>query len=239
LDVFRTPLIEVTRSRYKPACNFFLDFGDGRQSYASQCYASQSFARLSASRILCKNGIVLDRYCSISSLAERRHEAGKRDMLMNRSRSQLLLIDIQDKLVPHVADGKAAAANCARLAQYARRLDVPVTLTEHYPGGLGPTAEPVLSALGNDVIALPKIAFSSWQEPAIRTRIEALWAAGRTQVIVAGMEAHVCVGQTAFDLITAGLDVFLVADAVSSRSARVRNLSRPAPRARRRRHRRA
>ncbi|MFN3745203.1 MAG: isochorismatase family protein [Hyphomicrobiaceae bacterium] len=144
---------------------------------------------------------------------------------MSRSRSQVLLVDIQGKLLPHIADGAAVAANCARLARYASRLDVPVTLTEHYPRGLGPTAEPVLSALSNDITALSKIAFSAWREPAIRTRIESLRAAGRTHVVIAGMEAHVCVGQTAFDLIAAGLDVFVVADAVGSRSAEVRDLA--------------
>lgn len=146
-------------------------------------------------------------------------------MLMNRDRGQLLLIDIQEKLAPHVAGGEAVTANCVRLARYARRLDVPVTLTEHYPKGLGPSAGPVIGALGNDVAALPKITFSSWQDTNIRARIEALRAAGRTQIIVAGMEAHVCVGQTTLDLIAAGFDVFLVADAIGSRSTEVRDLA--------------
>ncbi|MBN9262001.1 MAG: hydrolase [Hyphomicrobium sp.] len=146
-------------------------------------------------------------------------------MLMDRDRAQLLLIDIQDRLAPHVAGGEAVTANCARLAQYARRLAVPVTLTEHYPKGLGPTAPSVLAALGSETAALGKIAFSSWKDPAIRARIEALRDEGRTQVVVAGMESHVCVGQTSLDLIAAGLDIFLVADAVGSRSAEVRDLA--------------
>jgi nicotinamidase-related amidase len=146
-------------------------------------------------------------------------------MLMNSARSQLLLIDIQERLAPHVAGGEAITANCARLARYAQRLSVPITLTEHYPKGLGPTAAPVLAALGNDTRPLPKITFSAWQDAGIRARIEANRAAGRSQIIVAGMEAHVCVGQTAFDLLAAGLDVFLVADAVGSRADAVRGLA--------------
>ncbi len=146
-------------------------------------------------------------------------------MLMNTARGQLLLIDIQERLAPHVAGGEAVTANCARLARYARRLDVPVTLTEHYPKGLGATAASVLTALGNDVPALPKITFSAWQDAGIRARIEAHRAAGRSQIVVAGMEAHVCVGQTTFDLLAAGLDVFLVADAVGSRAGEVRDLA--------------
>lgn len=146
-------------------------------------------------------------------------------MLIDRRRSQLLLIDIQERLAPHVAGGAAVIANCTRLARYARRLDVPATLTEHYPKGLGPTAVPVLEALGNDVPRLEKIAFSSWKDAAIRNRIEALYREGRDQIVVAGMEAHVCVGQTCLDLIAAGMNVFLVADAVGSRAVEVRDLA--------------
>lgn len=146
-------------------------------------------------------------------------------MLIDRGRSQLLLIDIQGKLAPHVANGDAVVANCTRLANYARRLDVPITLTEHYSKGLGSTATPVLDALGNDIAKFDKIAFSSWKDDAIRARIESLKEGGRDQVVVAGMEAHVCVGQTSLDLLAAGLSVFLVADAVGSRAADVRDIA--------------
>lgn len=146
-------------------------------------------------------------------------------MLIERGRSQLLLIDIQERLAPHVPEGNSVIANCTRLARYARALGVPTTLTEHYPKGLGPTALPVLDALGNDVPRLGKIAFSSWKDDAIRARIAELRDEGRDQVVVAGMEAHVCVGQTSLDLLAAGLQVFLVADAVGSRAANVRDLA--------------
>ena len=146
-------------------------------------------------------------------------------MLVSRSRGQLLLIDIQERLAPHVAGGDRVTTNCARLAHYARRLEVPVTLTEHYPKGLGETAAPVREAIGNEAPALSKITFSGWQDPAIRERIERLRAAGRSQIVIAGMEAHVCVCQTTLDLVAAGFDVFLVADAVGSRSDEVRDLA--------------
>lgn len=146
-------------------------------------------------------------------------------MLIDRSRSQLLLIDIQSKLAPHVANGDPVVANCTRLAHYARRLGVPITLTEHYPKGLGPTAPPVLDALGNEAAKFDKIAFSSWKDEAIRARIDGLRDNGLDQIVVAGMEAHVCVGQTSLDLLAAGLEVFLVADAVGSRAADVRDVA--------------
>ena len=146
-------------------------------------------------------------------------------MLIDRRSSQLLLIDIQSRLAPHVAGGEVVTANCVRLARYARHLGIPATLTEHYPKGLGPSAGTILEAIGNETPRFEKIAFSSWRDGAIRGRIEALREEGRGQVVVAGMEAHVCVGQTSLDLLAAGLDVFLVADAVGSRAVDVRDLA--------------
>lgn len=150
-------------------------------------------------------------------------------MLIDRRRSQLLLIDIQSKLAPHVAESDRVVANCARLARYASRLSVPATLTEHYPKGLGPTVEPILAALGtqagNKAPRFEKITFSSWKDDGIRDRIEGFRGDGRDQVVVAGMEAHVCVGQTSLDLRAAGLQVFLVADAIGSRVAEVRDVA--------------
>jgi nicotinamidase-related amidase len=107
-------------------------------------------------------------------------------MLIDRRRSQLLLIDIQSRLAPHVASGDVVTANCVRLARYARRLGVPITVTEHYPKGLGPSAEGILEAVGNETPRFEKIAFSSWKDDAIRGRIEALRGEGRDQVVVAG-----------------------------------------------------
>jgi len=146
-------------------------------------------------------------------------------MHIERERSQLLVIDVQSKLAPHVSGQAQVVANATRLLRYARRLDVPATITEHYPNGLGPTVAGVREAAGNDVPVLEKIAFSSWKDAGIRARIEGLKAEGRDQVVVAGMEAHVCVAQTALDLVAAGLDVYLVADSVGSRQAAARDIA--------------
>jgi nicotinamidase-related amidase len=146
-------------------------------------------------------------------------------MLAERHRAQLLVIDVQEKLAPHVVDSKTAVANCERLVRYARRLEVPVTLTEHYPKGLGATVASLRDAAGNETPCLEKIAFSCWRDDAIRDRIEHLCRGGRDQIVVAGMEAHVCVGQTVLDLRSENRNVLLVADAVGSRDARVRDLA--------------
>lgn len=146
-------------------------------------------------------------------------------MLAERQRAQLLIIDVQEKLAPHIAGGDTATANCERLVRYARRLGVPVTLTEHYPKGLGPTVESIRNAAGNETPRLEKIAFSCWRDDAIRARIQGLERDGRDQIVVAGMEAHVCVGQTVLDLIAGQRPVMVVADAVGSRERAVRDLA--------------
>lgn len=146
-------------------------------------------------------------------------------MLAKRSESQLLVIDVQQKLAPHIADGDAVIENCARLVRYARRMGVPATITEHYPKGLGKTAAPVADAAGNDTPCLEKIAFSCWRDDCIHNRLRTFVDKGRQQIIVAGMETHVCVGQTVLDLRSAGHDVMLVADAVGSRQARTRDIA--------------
>lgn len=146
-------------------------------------------------------------------------------MLADRDRAQLLIVDVQERLAPHVADGERIIANCERLARYARRLGVRVTITEHYPKGLGPTVASIRDVAGHDTPRLEKIAFSCWRDEAIRSRISALECEGRDQIVVAGMETHVCVGQTVLELLEQKKIVFVVADAVGSRQAAVRDLA--------------
>jgi nicotinamidase-related amidase len=146
-------------------------------------------------------------------------------MLMQRGRAQLLVIDVQERLAPHVTGGDAVIANCRRLLAYAARLGVPATLTEHYPQGLGPTVPALLAMGGEPPPRLAKTAFSCWRDDAIRGRLEAFRARGRDQIVVAGMEAHVCVGQTVLDLLAATFHVYVVGDAVGSREAPVCDLA--------------
>lgn len=146
-------------------------------------------------------------------------------MRMERHQSQLLIVDVQDKLAPHIETVREVVANSKRLAAYARRMGVPTTLSEHYPKGLGPTVGEVKAEAGNETPALEKIAFSCWQDAGLRARLGGLRDAGRTQIVVAGMEAHVCVCQTVLDLVADGADVYLVADAVGSRKVATRDLA--------------
>ena len=146
-------------------------------------------------------------------------------MLMRRKKAHLLIVDVQEKLAPHVAGSAEIIANCGRLMRYARRLGVPITVTEHYPQGIGGTVPALIEQAGNDAERLEKITFSSWRQKRIRERIAELADDGRTQVVVAGMEAHVCVAQTVLDLLKVELDVFLVVDAVGSRQDETRRIA--------------
>lgn len=146
-------------------------------------------------------------------------------MPASRTRSQLLIVDVQEKLAPHVHDGTRVIGNCARLIGYARRLDVPMTITEHYPKGLGHTCPQLREAANTSAMVFEKIAFSSLSDPPIAARLQQMRDAGRTQVVVAGMEAHVCVCQTVLDLLDQGYEALVVADAVGSRSPDVRAIA--------------
>lgn len=146
-------------------------------------------------------------------------------MLAERRRAHLLVIDVQEKLAPHISGGERVVRNCARLVRYARRLGVPVTLTEHYPKGLGGTAAEVREAAGNDCMRMEKINFSCYRDPAIRSRLDTFERQGRDQIVVAGMEAHVCVGQSVLDLRANQKWVMLVADAIGSRDESARDVA--------------
>lgn len=132
--------------------------------------------------------------------------------LLSREHCRMVVIDVQEKLVPHIEGGDRVVANCAKLVAGCHILNVPVAHTEQYPKGLGRTV-PQLEELPGEPIE--KVKFSGaaalgW--PAAGNADE-----DREQVVLAGMEAHVCVLQTAFDLMALGYRVFLPADAVGSR----------------------
>jgi nicotinamidase-related amidase len=140
-------------------------------------------------------------------------------MLLNANRSHLLVVDLQARLMPAINEGESVLRHVSILLAAARQLRVPVTMTEQYPKGLGPTVAPVQEALPDDAVTLPKTSFSALREPAIAERLAALRGSGRDQVVVCGTEAHICVLQSALELRSDGLNVFVVADAVSSRSS--------------------
>lgn len=136
-------------------------------------------------------------------------------MLIDAKKSALLVVDVQEKLVPAMAEPERVVENCAVLMKAAGRLGVPVVVSEQYPKGLGHTVPPLaeLAPMGS---VLPKLHFSCAADPAIAA---VLAAYEREQVLVAGVESHVCVLQTALDLKESDVRCIVVADATSSRTA--------------------
>ena len=128
--------------------------------------------------------------------------------LINLERSRLLLIDHQQRLMPAIHDGAIIVENALKLAKSAAILGVPTLRTEQYPKGLGPTV-PQLAGYGS---VIEKLTFGSCATPGFLAGI------AEDHLVVSGCEAHVCVLQTVFGLIEAGKSVFVVADAVGSRT---------------------
>lgn len=136
-------------------------------------------------------------------------------MLMDVSRSLFLLIDAQEKLIPHVCNDKMLVENCRWLLQVAEKMDVPILASEQYPQGLGATVPELKSLLSPQVVS-EKLHFSCVEDS---NCLHQLMSTAREQIIIAGIEAHVCVLQTAMGLLHLDKQVFVVADAISSRDA--------------------
>jgi nicotinamidase-related amidase len=129
---------------------------------------------------------------------------------MNAEDAVLFLVDYQERLMPAMHDGGLALARAARMAEAAAILEVPIVATEQYPKGLGATVPALTGRAG---VTRAKTAFAGPRDEACAD----LLPPGRSEVVLAGCEAHVCVLQTAIDLSESGYRVLVVADASSSR----------------------
>ncbi len=136
-------------------------------------------------------------------------------MLMSAENACLLIVDVQKRLLSAMDSPRAVMSGCSLMMKAAGVLDVPIVVTEQYPEGLGPTVEPLADLAPEDAF-FSKLHFSSARNPAIRGKFETL---KRKQVIIGGIEAHVCVLQSAIGLQEAGYQCFVAADATSSRTA--------------------
>jgi nicotinamidase-related amidase len=132
---------------------------------------------------------------------------------MSAGDTGLLVIDVQEKLVPLIPSAAALLRNITFLIDSARTLNMPIQATEQYPKGLGATVAELASRLPPRG---EKVAFSCCAIPAV---VEGFRSAGRPKVMLAGIETHVCVQQTALDLLALDFQVFIPADAVGSRHA--------------------
>jgi nicotinamidase-related amidase len=138
---------------------------------------------------------------------------------LSRTRAALLVVDIQDRLLPSMPEPARAAVlhNTRLLITAADRFGLPIVVSQQYPRGLGPTTQSIQDALAaaRGVHRLDKLEFSAAAAPAFAALAPGL---GRDQWIVCGMEAHVCVYQTARDLVARGWAAHVCADAVCSRT---------------------
>ncbi|MGH6867081.1 MAG: hydrolase [Methyloceanibacter sp.] len=146
-------------------------------------------------------------------------------MLLNRDKSQLLIVDVQDKLLAAISARDRVVDRCLRLVRAARMLHVPITISEQYPQGLGPTVDAIRQVFANDGLVADKVEFSCARNAPLRERLHEVRRQGRSQVVIAGIEAHICVAQTAIDLENQGFEAFVVADATGSRAKVSRKLA--------------
>lgn len=134
-------------------------------------------------------------------------------VLIGRADSLLLVVDLQDRLVPAMEPDRPFVAATVKLVEAANLLKLPVLASEQYPKGLGRTV-PEVAALVPEAQRYEKMEFSCNANTGIR---RALAGVNRSQVVLAGIEAHVCVMQTALELAASGSAVFVVTDATASR----------------------
>ena len=125
-----------------------------------------------------------------------------------------LVIDVQERLFPHIRKNTQLAANISTLVQGLKALDVPLIVTEQYKKGLGPTL-PVIMDHCSDAPVFEKLAFSCADDVNIDAAIS---ESGAENVILMGMESHICLLQTAIDLKAKGFNPIVIEDAVSSRT---------------------
>ena len=131
-----------------------------------------------------------------------------------RQKVGLVIVDIQERLLPAIHENQRVIANAARLVKGAAIMGLPILVTEQYRKGLGPTVPEVAGAVPA-FAAMEKLTFSSCGAEGF---VAALEARGVSDVILCGIEAHVCVMQTCLDLLDKGFRTFVVADAISSRT---------------------
>lgn len=141
--------------------------------------------------------------------------------MLNRDDAVLVFIDVQGRLHELMVEKDALDANLEKLIRAAKLLDVPIIGTEQIPEKLGPTSEPFKGLLG-DVPMVGKTTFSCCGDAGFSAAFQAL---EKKQAILIGIETHVCVYQTAIELLEQGFAVFVAADAVSSRTAQNKALA--------------
>lgn len=132
--------------------------------------------------------------------------------ILKKGKTAFIIIDVQERLMPVVVNNTEVFENVNRLIEGSKILNVPLLITEQYPKGLGKTCAEVNIPEGQEVIE--KVCFSCLLSDPVNEKLKSM---GIEQVVLAGVESHICVLKTALDALNSGLQVHVVADAVSSR----------------------
>lgn len=139
-------------------------------------------------------------------------------MLMLSDKSLLIVVDLQERLLPAIHEADQVLASTRILMAAANQLGIPVLVSEQYPKGLGKTADGLIPE-DMTVRIMEKVSFSCFSDPQIQSYVKDVGNSGRNQLIICGTETHVCVLQTALEAKALGYEVFVVSDACSSRTA--------------------
>lgn len=135
-------------------------------------------------------------------------------MRLLKEETMAIIIDFQEKLVPVMSNKEELISNTEKLIQGLEILQVPAVVTQQYTKGMGMTVEPLQNLYGDTFSYNDKITFSCYEDEAIAAKIKEL---NKKNIIICGIEAHICVLQTALDCIEAGYNVTIIEDCVSSR----------------------
>ncbi|MEM2969567.1 MAG: hydrolase [Candidatus Bathyarchaeia archaeon] len=134
--------------------------------------------------------------------------------LMSKDEPILIIIDVQEKLFTHIAEKETVLENLEKIIKFMYIIKIPIIITEQYPKGLGPTV-PEVKNLISDFKPIEKLEFSCFGSQEFRKALE---KTGKKTLILAGIEAHICVTQTAIEGLENGYKIYVVEDATSSRT---------------------
>jgi nicotinamidase-related amidase len=135
-------------------------------------------------------------------------------MRIRKEETAAVVVDIQERLLTHIHDSDIMLRNCLKLIEGLKILSVPLIVTQQYTRGLGPTVPSIVKMIP-EFRYIEKISFSCLDEPAFKKELTVL---GKSDVILCGIESHVCVLQTCLDLLETGIIPVIVEDCVSSRN---------------------
>lgn len=137
-------------------------------------------------------------------------------MRINANDTAVLIVDYQEKLLPAMSGLESLMDNSKKLLKGLKELEIPMVVTEQYTKGLGPTVDEITECIGDSYKPYEKLTFSGLSTEEINSALKVL---GKKNIIVCGVEAHVCVLQSVIDLIGEGYNVLLVEDCIASRKA--------------------